>query len=47
VKALKEIKLRLGKEELARTGEGIAIERQHTPSTFITMGLEIEESQYV
>ncbi|KAJ7024801.1 hypothetical protein C8F04DRAFT_1192096 [Mycena alexandri] len=44
---MKDIQLRLGKEELTRTGLGVEIERQHTSSTFVTMGLEIEQSQRI
>ncbi|KAJ7446784.1 hypothetical protein FB451DRAFT_1343526 [Mycena latifolia] len=47
VHTMKDICLRLGKEELTRTGAGVQIERQHTSSTFITMGLEIEHSQRI
>ncbi|KAJ7446032.1 hypothetical protein B0H11DRAFT_1930374 [Mycena galericulata] len=42
---LKEIRLRLAAEEYARTGNGEEVEREDTPSTFITMGMEIEEVQ--
>lgn len=40
-----EIRVRLGKEELTRTGAGVEVERHHTSSTFVSMGLDIEESQ--
>ncbi|KAJ7646156.1 hypothetical protein B0H17DRAFT_1148218 [Mycena rosella] len=43
--SMKEIRLKLAKEELLQSGEGIEVEREDTPSTFIMMGLEIEESQ--
>ncbi|KAJ7028751.1 hypothetical protein C8F04DRAFT_1212103 [Mycena alexandri] len=46
VHTMKDIHLRLGKEELTRTGAGVQVERQHTSSTFISMGLELEQSQY-
>jgi hypothetical protein len=42
---MKDIRLRLGKEELTKTGDGVTIERQDTPSTFISMGLDIEQTQ--
>jgi hypothetical protein len=42
---MKDICLRLGKEELTRTGASVEVERHHTSSTFISMGLDIEESQ--
>jgi hypothetical protein len=45
VHTMKEIKLRLGKGELTRTGANVEIERPHTSSAFITLGLEIEQSQ--
>ncbi|KAJ7754614.1 hypothetical protein B0H16DRAFT_1886706 [Mycena metata] len=46
VKTMKEIRLNLAKEELITSGEGVEVEREDTPSTFILMGLEIEESQW-
>ncbi|KAJ7016992.1 hypothetical protein C8F04DRAFT_1280235 [Mycena alexandri] len=45
VMTMKEIRLKLAKEELITSGEGVEVEREDTPSTFILMGLEIEESQ--
>ncbi|KAF7367657.1 CxC2 domain-containing protein [Mycena sanguinolenta] len=45
VTTMKEIRLKLAKEELLHSGEGVEVEREDTPSTFIMMGLEIEESQ--
>ncbi|KAJ7016855.1 hypothetical protein C8F04DRAFT_1215328 [Mycena alexandri] len=45
VMTMQEIRLKLVKEELMRSGEGVEVEREDTPSTFILMGLEIEESQ--
>ncbi|KAJ6451551.1 hypothetical protein C8R45DRAFT_946105 [Mycena sanguinolenta] len=45
VTTMKDIKLRIAKEELLKSGEGVEVEREDTPSTFIMMGLEIEESQ--
>ncbi|KAJ7034185.1 hypothetical protein C8F04DRAFT_1183471 [Mycena alexandri] len=47
VTSMRDIQLKLAKEELLRSGEGVEVEREDTPSTFILMGLEIEESQYV
>jgi hypothetical protein len=43
--SMREIRMKLVKEELLRSGEGTEVEREDTPSTFILMGLEIEESQ--
>ncbi|KAF8162287.1 hypothetical protein K438DRAFT_1775989 [Mycena galopus ATCC 62051] len=45
VTTMKDIRLKLAKEELLHSGEGAEVEREDTPSTFIMMGLEIEESQ--
>lgn len=45
VHTMKEIALRLNKVELTRTGAGVEVERHHTSSKFITLGLEIEQSQ--
>jgi hypothetical protein len=42
---MREIRTKLAKEELLKSGEGDEVEREDTPSTFILMGLEIEESQ--
>lgn len=45
--SMKDIRVKLAKEELIRSGEGVEVEREDTPSTFILMGLGIEESQYI
>ncbi|KAJ7446067.1 hypothetical protein FB451DRAFT_1188832 [Mycena latifolia] len=42
---LKDVRLKLAQEEYARTGDGTEVEQEDTPSTFISMGMEIEESQ--
>ncbi|KAJ7075033.1 hypothetical protein B0H15DRAFT_747204, partial [Mycena belliarum] len=42
---LKQVRLKLAQEEYTRTGDGTEVEREDTPSTFISMGMEIEESQ--
>ncbi|KAJ7019042.1 hypothetical protein C8F04DRAFT_1276744 [Mycena alexandri] len=42
---LKEIRILLAAEEYARTGDGTEVEHEDTPSTFVTMGMEIEETQ--
>ncbi|KAJ7623110.1 hypothetical protein DFH06DRAFT_1142895 [Mycena polygramma] len=47
VHTMKDIRLRLGKEELTRMEEGVEVERRHTSSTFVSMGLEIEQSQRI
>ncbi|KAJ7120555.1 hypothetical protein C8R43DRAFT_900678 [Mycena crocata] len=44
-KTLKQIRLELAAEEYALTGDGTEVEREDTPSTFITMGMEVEETQ--
>jgi hypothetical protein len=43
--SMKDIRAKLVKAEILESGEGTEIEREDTPSTFIVMGLEIEESQ--
>jgi hypothetical protein len=43
--SMKDIRAKLAKAEILESGEGTEIEREDTPSTFIVMGLEIEESQ--
>ncbi|KAJ7136482.1 hypothetical protein C8R43DRAFT_893858 [Mycena crocata] len=45
VMTMKDIRLKLCQEELIRSGGGVEVERDDTPSTFILMGMEIEESQ--
>ncbi|KAJ7780811.1 hypothetical protein DFH07DRAFT_865230 [Mycena maculata] len=45
VMSMQEIRLKLAREELLRSGEGVEVEREDTPSTFILLGLGIEESQ--
>ncbi|KAJ7164587.1 hypothetical protein C8R43DRAFT_1122464 [Mycena crocata] len=42
---LKKIHLELAAKEYAETGDGIELERENTPSTFIMMGMAIEETQ--
>ncbi|KAJ7770053.1 hypothetical protein B0H16DRAFT_1307286 [Mycena metata] len=42
---LKEIRILLAAEEYAKTGDGTEVEREDTPSTFLTLGMEIEETQ--
>jgi hypothetical protein len=42
---MQEIRRKLQKEELMRSGEGTEVEREDTPSTFVLMGLEIEDLQ--
>lgn len=43
--SLKDIRHKLVKEELLRSGEGVEIEHEDTPTIFIMMGLDIEEAQ--
>ncbi|KAF7372003.1 CxC2 domain-containing protein [Mycena venus] len=45
VMTMRGIRLKLEKEELLRSGEGVEVEREDTPGTFILMGLDIEETQ--
>ncbi|KAJ7133853.1 hypothetical protein C8R46DRAFT_923494 [Mycena filopes] len=42
---LKEIRLLLAAEEYLRTGDNEEVEREDTPSTFLIMGMELEELQ--
>jgi hypothetical protein len=42
---MQDIQWKLTTEELLRNGEGDEVEQEDTPSTFLLMGLEIEESQ--
>ncbi|KAJ7348502.1 hypothetical protein DFH08DRAFT_959905 [Mycena albidolilacea] len=45
VMTMQEIWRKLAKEELLRSREGVEVEREDTPSTFLLMGMEIRESQ--
>ncbi|KAF8121845.1 hypothetical protein K438DRAFT_1653350 [Mycena galopus ATCC 62051] len=45
VMSMRDIRLKLAKEELLRSGEGEEVQQEETPSTFILMGLQIEEAQ--
>ncbi|KAJ7165438.1 hypothetical protein C8R43DRAFT_878439, partial [Mycena crocata] len=45
VMSMKDIRVKLAKEELIHNGDGGQVESEDTPSTFVLMGLEIEESQ--
>ncbi|KAJ7152679.1 hypothetical protein C8R43DRAFT_886109 [Mycena crocata] len=45
VTSMKDIRVELCKEELLATGDRTEVEREDTPSTFVLMGVEIEESQ--
>ncbi|KAJ7030498.1 hypothetical protein C8F04DRAFT_1263797 [Mycena alexandri] len=42
---LKDVRLKLAAEEYTRTADGTEVEREETPSTFIGMGLDLEEAQ--
>ncbi|KAJ7096175.1 hypothetical protein C8R44DRAFT_644543, partial [Mycena epipterygia] len=44
VHTMKDIRLRMAKEELIRSGAGVETLRSDTAGTFIAMGLEIEQS---
>ncbi|KAJ7437712.1 hypothetical protein FB451DRAFT_1193107 [Mycena latifolia] len=46
VYTMKDIRLKLAKEELIRSRAGVEVEHEDTAGTFILMGLEIEQSQY-
>ncbi|KAJ7753122.1 hypothetical protein DFH07DRAFT_774254 [Mycena maculata] len=45
VMSMQQIRVKLATEELMWSGAGTEVEREDTPSTFLIMGLEIEESQ--
>ncbi|KAJ7818600.1 hypothetical protein B0H14DRAFT_2601175 [Mycena olivaceomarginata] len=45
VSTLRDIQLRIAVEEFVCTKDGVEIERDHTPGSFITMGLELEQVQ--
>ncbi|KAJ7184060.1 hypothetical protein C8R46DRAFT_1026074 [Mycena filopes] len=42
---LKDVRLKLAAEEYSKTGDGTEVEREETPSTFVGMGLDLEEAQ--
>lgn len=44
---LRSIQLQIATEEFLCTEDGVEVERDHTPGSFITMGLELEEIQCV
>ncbi|KAJ7092132.1 hypothetical protein C8R43DRAFT_908197, partial [Mycena crocata] len=44
-KSLKQIRLELAQQEYARTGDNVEVEREDSPSTFLTMGMDIENTQ--
>ncbi|KAJ7711916.1 hypothetical protein B0H14DRAFT_3638925 [Mycena olivaceomarginata] len=45
VSTLRDIQLRIAVEDFVCTKDGVEIERDHTPGSFITMGLELEQVQ--
>ncbi|KAJ7119391.1 hypothetical protein C8R46DRAFT_1169932 [Mycena filopes] len=45
VTTLRDIQLQIATEEFICTDNGVEIEREHSPGTFITMGLTLEEVQ--
>lgn len=47
VATLRKIQAEIAQEEFVCTDDGVEIEREHTPGAFLTMGLELEEVQYV
>jgi hypothetical protein len=47
VTTLRQIQERIAAEEFMATDDGVEIEQEHSPGSFINMGLEIEEQQYV
>ncbi|KAJ7849636.1 hypothetical protein B0H14DRAFT_2582364 [Mycena olivaceomarginata] len=47
VRMLQDIQLRIATKELLLTEDGIEVEQENTPSTFISMGLSIENQQCI
>ncbi|KAJ7761160.1 hypothetical protein DFH07DRAFT_957235 [Mycena maculata] len=45
VTTLRDIQLGIATEEYICTDDGVEVEHEHTPGTFITMGMELEELQ--
>jgi hypothetical protein len=45
VTSLRDIQVRIAEEELILTEDGMEVEQESTPGTFITMGLGIEDIQ--
>ncbi|KAF7330703.1 CxC2 domain-containing protein [Mycena sanguinolenta] len=45
VRTLRDIQLQIATEEFVCAGDGVEVERDHTPGAFIVMGLEIEDVQ--
>jgi hypothetical protein len=45
VTTLRDIQAQIAQEELLWTDDGVEIEQEHSPGTFVSMGLEIEELQ--
>ncbi|KAJ7780556.1 hypothetical protein DFH07DRAFT_949798 [Mycena maculata] len=45
VKTLREIQVEIAREELILTEDGVEVEQESTPSTFLTMGLGLESLQ--
>ncbi|KAJ7614714.1 hypothetical protein DFH06DRAFT_1013840 [Mycena polygramma] len=42
---LKDVRLELARSEYNKTGDGAVLEHEDTPSTFLSMGMDIEETQ--
>ncbi|KAJ6463641.1 hypothetical protein C8R47DRAFT_992530 [Mycena vitilis] len=45
VSTMRDIQLRLASQELICTDDGVEIEREHSPLTFISTGLDLEDTQ--
>jgi hypothetical protein len=45
VTTLRDIQLKIAEEELFWTDDGVEIEQEHSPGSFISMGLELEQVQ--
>ncbi|KAF8209776.1 hypothetical protein K438DRAFT_1960011 [Mycena galopus ATCC 62051] len=44
VMSMHDIQLKLAREETLRSGDDVEVEREDTPSTFVLMGMDIEET---
>jgi hypothetical protein len=45
VMTMRDIRNKLAKDKLLWSGDGTEVEREDMPSTFVLMGLEIEDTQ--
>lgn len=45
VKTLRDVQLEIAAQEFICTDDGVEVEQEHTPGTFVSMGLELEDVQ--